>query len=323
MKYFVLGAMPPPLGGVSIYCMRRVESLKNAGRNVTVYNSTKKMSLILLILHVLCFRITNRKFVVEVNISNPIALFFLTVSGVARSSLFLDHNSSRRLKNGKIYSFCFKHFCRSAQSIAVVNPNLINNYDFLPKVKQSKIKVQSPFLAPSECEIAEAKKCFPKHLEHLLKGDIRDIVLASAWMPVSNETENDLYGIKDTLKVFESCLALFPQITFVLMIGKFDDSIFSMEIKELINELKEYSNFEFIEGGLSQLPLLPKTSTLLRLTKTDGDSLSVREVLHFGGNVIATDVTVRPDKVETVAVNDIEATCKKLIINLEKLKELD
>jgi len=302
MKYFVLGAMPPPLGGVSIYCMRRIESLKSVGRNVAVYNSTKKMSLVLLILHAWWFRITNRNFTVEVNISNPLALFFLSVSGVARSSSFLDHNSSRRLKNGKVYSFCFKHFCRSAKSIAVVNPNLKKNYDFLPKVKQSEIQVQSPFLAPTEFEVAEAKKRFPKHLEYLLKGSTRNIVLASAWMPVSTETENDLYGIKDTLKVFELCLASFPQITFVLMIGKFDDSVFSMETKELINELKKYSNFEFIEGGFSQLPLLPKTSTLLRLTKTDGDSLSVREVLHFGGNVIATDVTVRPPKVETVAL---------------------
>ena len=73
------------------------------------------------------------------------------------------------------------------------------------------------------------------------------------------------------------------------------------------------------EAGLSSrvlisfdLPLMPAFRhdvILLRPTRTDGDALSVREALHAGVPVIASDAVPRPPGARTFPVDDIQALC--------------
>jgi glycosyltransferase involved in cell wall biosynthesis len=47
-----------------------------------------------------------------------------------------------------------------------------------------------------------------------------------------------------------------------------------------------------------------RSDVFLRTTLYEGDSVSLREALHFGVPVVATDVGVRPEGVELVAARD-------------------
>lgn len=315
LKYLILGAIPPPLGGVSVYCMRRLDVLEKRGEESYFFDSRKKSNLLRLILFSWYFRIKGMEQEIEVNVSNVVAIFILTLFGLAKHSVFFDHNSSRRLFAGKVQAIIFSVFCEKAKKIKLVNKDLIRNYDKYVKLGHEKVIVESPFLPPSSEEIEISRCKFPDHAKYLLEGDDRNIVLTTAWMPVSNETEVDLYGLKDSLLIYRALMQKHPDIIFMMMIGKLDDTGFSREILELMNELDGFTNFEFIQGGFSQLPLLPRTLALLRLTKTDGDSVSVHEALHFGASVIATNVSVRPNSVELVPVGDRLLT-KQLLENL-------
>lgn len=55
------------------------------------------------------------------------------------------------------------------------------------------------------------------------------------------------------------------------------------------------------------LHLIARSSVLLRTTLFDGDAISVREALHLGTPVIATDVSPRPDGVRLIGASDADA----------------
>jgi glycosyltransferase involved in cell wall biosynthesis len=60
------------------------------------------------------------------------------------------------------------------------------------------------------------------------------------------------------------------------------------------------------------LQAIARSDVLLRTTLYDGDSVAVREALHFGTPVIATDNGMRPSGVELVPVSDEDALYRAL-----------
>ncbi|HWB82799.1 MAG TPA: glycosyltransferase family 4 protein [Bryobacteraceae bacterium] len=51
----------------------------------------------------------------------------------------------------------------------------------------------------------------------------------------------------------------------------------------------------------------------LRTTRYDGDSISVREALHLGTPVVATDNRMRPEGVRLIPIGDLQALCRTVI----------
>lgn len=311
MKILFLGALPPPLGGVSIYCMRKIELLHSNNQDYVFFDSRFKYKFIYLLIYAWFLIIKGIDFEIEVNVSNPLSLFALRLFGLSSKSIFFDHNGSRRLLSSKVGSLVFRFFLRKIKRIVVVNDKLVDNYNGLNG--NFNLEVHTPFIPPSSFEITEAKKQYQGKHSSLLDSMVRNIVLTSAWKPISDEKTNDLYGIFQTLVLYEDLLQKYPNIKFVLMIGELGNDEFSGSIEKYVHRLNNHKNFIFLSGGLSQLPLLDKTIVLLRLTKTDGDSVSVKEALHFGAKVIATNIAPRPETVLLVEPNDINSVKSKLI----------
>lgn len=320
MKYFILGAVPPPLGGVSIYCYRKIYSMKIENKDVELIDSRSKSSLVKLVFKSWFFKLIGLKFNIEVNVSNPVALLFLFFSGLSNSCTFYDHNGSRRLLSSRVGRLAFKIFMRNVSSVKVVNNDLLKFYAEFSVFNDNKVDVSSPFLPPTLDEIHNAREKYPKEFFKLIEDGKKDIVLCSAWMPISSDSEPDLYGINDTLSIFEKAIKKYSDFTFVLMIGEFGVDEFSINLKKRIELLSMNDNFIFITGGYSQIPMLKRTAVLIRLTKTDGDSVSIREALQYNVQVIATDVIHRPDGVCCVPLNDLNTTYKRLenFLNLQK-----
>lgn len=306
----LLGAIPPPLGGVAVYCSRRLKLLEKTDVDYVYYDSRKKVSLVKLIINSAYMVLCKKKFTIELNVSNPIVLLFFTVLRLNRVTVFIDHNGSRRLTSSPIRKKIFFAFQNNLKAIKIVNNALQDNYSY--KVRK-KIELISPFLPPTEDEVNESILDFPSKYSYLLALDGRKIILTTAWKPINTDDEPDLYGLLDSIDVYAKLIPLHSDYIFVLMIGQLGDDEFSKKIKCRLKELSVFDNFIFITGGISQLPLLNKTRILLRLTKTDGDSVSVREAIYYGSYVIASNVTNRPDSVITVPNGDVNSVLQ--IIN--------
>lgn len=304
--FIIVGKIPPPLGGVSIYCKRKLESQRLGGGRVKFLDIRKAKTLCLLIFYLLSSKASKESLSIELNTSNKLVFLFFLCLGLAKYTVFFDHNSTRRIKQKSFNMFLFKCFIRRSAGVYLVNAELKNFYIKHQIYFEDKTFIKSPFLAPTKKEISIAQETVPDHLKCLLEGDAKNIVLASAHWPKNTAAEPDLYGVLDTLKIYKKILGNHKELKFVLLIGRLDGTSFSNEILKFANELMtENSNFYFGHGGIEQAAFLKNLLLLIRLTKTDGDSLSVREALMAGANVIASDVCPRPEGVNTVPLGDI------------------
>lgn len=301
----IFGRVPPPLGGVSVFCMRRIEQLRDSGSDYKHIDSSSPKNLLYLVLYV--FYVKNFKKVdveIEFNVSNFFAIIFLCFSGVLSYINFIDHNGSRHFIDSSLKKIFFYFFVKRVKKITVVNSKLKANY---PQRIHYKIFVDSPFIAPSKKEIERSINNFPKQFKYLTELSERKIILVSAWKPVLTNSGDDLYGLSISLELYRRLLEKDLNYLFVVMIGEFEADEFSEFIRKKISKLEaNFSNFVCVYGGFSQIALLNNTLALVRLTVTDGDSVSIREALNFGVKVIASDVTSRPDGCILVARDDVE-----------------
>ena len=98
MNYFILGAVPPPLGGVSVYVSRRLKTLRNnSSYRVWHFDSRFKINLIRMIFLSFIFLLLRRRFEIEVNVSNKLVIDILFFLGLSSNCIFIDHNGYRRL----------------------------------------------------------------------------------------------------------------------------------------------------------------------------------------------------------------------------------
>lgn len=96
----------------------------------------------------------------------------------------------------------------------------------------------------------------------------------------------------------------FPQIGLV-MIGS---GSLESELRRLI-QAKSYGSDILLTGDLDRamtLRVIADCDLFLRTTLFDGDSISLREALHFGVPVIATDRAPRPDGVCVIPAENLE-----------------
>ena len=64
------------------------------------------------------------------------------------------------------------------------------------------------------------------------------------------------------------------------------------------------------------LRMMAESDLVLRTTLYDGDSISVREALHLGTPVIATDNAMRPDGVDLIPPSDLAALHRTIELRL-------
>jgi glycosyltransferase involved in cell wall biosynthesis len=83
------------------------------------------------------------------------------------------------------------------------------------------------------------------------------------------------------------------------------------ELKQSI-AAKPYSDHVLLSGDIPHavtMQAIARADLMLRTTLYDGDSISVREALHLGTPVIATDNGMRPDGVRLIPISGLAELC--------------
>jgi len=129
----------------------------------------------------------------------------------------------------------------------------------------------------------------------------------------------DLYGIDMMLKLMHQIKIRFNKLKIGLTLKLLNVSDNYLEqLKKEINK-KALDNILIIEEDIEEIyPLIEKADIMIRPTCTDGDSVSIREALHFNTNVITSDAVSRPEGCilfENRNQNDFE---KKVFTLVEK-----
>ena len=115
----------------------------------------------------------------------------------------------------------------------------------------------------------------------------------------------DVYGFQEMIKLYALLKKTRPHLGLVYCIADPSDKESVAQLQCLAEELGVKGEIYWQLGGLpSMAGLWNRTDVYVRPTSTDGDSLSVREALEAGAQVVASDVVARPAGCTTYKFGD-------------------
>ncbi|WP_150306246.1 glycosyltransferase family 4 protein [Pseudomonas saliphila] len=273
MKFYIVGRYPPPIGGVSVYTNRRFNEMLSAGGDVGKIDLGRRTSL---------FKLLRKgSATYEVNSLNIIVILAFFITGKIGKAVFVDHNSSRSIKGVKKRATLW--LIRHARKILIVNEQLRDFYN-----ESITVELISPFIPPDQSEEQDVVGSYPVGLVDFLQQG--KVLVNSSWKYVPYG-RSDLYGVEDSVRLLNN-----SNYRLVLFIGDYDVSRVPQRVVSEIERFVQEGRLFLVTGQKQMWPVLKMgTCLFLRLTPTDGDSVSVREALYFGCPVIASNAAARPE----------------------------
>ncbi len=295
-KIVIIGAYPPPVGGVSIHIQRLISLLSDKAEfdvidesaiikkdwpfNIRTLNLFKYFEIIRnadvihihsglfirRLFHVIICKLILRKFTVVTIHHNPEVEKFPNIT---------------------------KWLLKKCDHAILVNKE---GYEMMETDSKCNYHLMPAFLPPIIDNEPELPLAVSKWISKK-KGEKTIICVSNAWRLVLHNNE-DLYGLdlcieaiyKLREKGYNVCLI------FVVASNPFQAKLME-DYRGRIKSFNLDDNILIWEKPLSFIRLVLNSDIVLRATNTDGDALSIREALYFNKIVIASDVVKRPDSV--------------------------
>lgn len=283
-KLLIVGATPPPIGGVSIHLERVLIWMKLKDYKFS-FCSTQQgyVSNIL--------KSSKNHQVVHLHISNSklrIFLIFILRFILRKKVIITVHG-----KIGKHKGFVDYNLDKLALRLVNI-PILLNNTTFeLSRKINSKSVIFTPFIPPLN-KILDLSLTLKDKLDTFLLHS-NQIFCTNASSLAYDQTGNEIYGITSLVKVFSE-LNEDKKLIISDPTGK--------NLDYCKKNLTITKNIFFITQPHNFSGIIDLSNCFIRATTTDGDSLSVKESLHFKTPVIASNCIERADTVITYQTQD-------------------
>ncbi|MGE5363881.1 MAG: hypothetical protein ACM3SM_07090 [Bacteroidota bacterium] len=273
-KLLIIGQTPPPTGGVSIHVMRLLRQLKEDNivhRHLSPRNNSLKDY----------FYFSRGVDTVHLNISNPMAIFLLSVfyRTLGKRIILTVHGE---LGNRKIIDNILMY-----SAIVVSAHTLVLNRISLERALRfnRNIKMITAFIPPGGNEYCSLQETRSQELSSYIQK-YKMSFCTNAFEAKLDIRRNEIYGISGLINIFSGfsdlCLIISnPTNTYMEYLRKKNIAI--------------PENVKIITFPHSFIDIIQMTDCFLRATTTDGDSVSIREALWLGKAVICSDCVSRPE----------------------------
>jgi len=308
LRILLIGSMPPPIGGITIHLDRFFNLYKNTFnigildiKKKTLFKKDKRIKAFFPI-----FNFFLRSNIVHIHITNDyFKVIFALLSRICFKTVIYTHHNSivkNKLVFKVMYKLCHKIILVNDKSI---NKNLIN---------YKKTEVIPAFLPPYKFEN------LPTNIENELTN-YKNVISTNCYL-YNLINEKHVYGFDLIIDAFYH-LSRTKRINNTLLILVDPSGTTKDYVDSLLKELDFKTNkILHITENIDFVSLVKKSSLTIRATRTDGDSLSVRESLYFKVPIIASDVTWRPNGTILFKNNDSKDLAKKIIYTLNNKYEI-
>lgn len=283
-KILIVGAIPPPIGGVSIHLERVLNWMKLKDYKFS-FCSTQDGHVANII------KSSKGHQVIHLHISNSklrVLLIFILRFILNKKVIITVHG-----KIGKHKGFIDYNLDKIALSIVNV-PILLNNATFeLSQKINSKSVIFTPFIPPCNKTLDLPLNLKNKLDEFLVNSS--QVFCTNASSLAYDQTGNEIYGITNLVKIFSE----FNEGKKLIISDPTSENF-----EHCKNNLKISKNIFFINQPHNFSGIIDLSHCFIRATTTDGDSLSVKESLHFNTPVIASNCIERPESVITYPSQD-------------------
>lgn len=279
-KLLIIGTLPPPVGGVTIYTLRL---LSNLAKSDIAYEfiDVKRCTLKLI------WGAFFRSHIIHIHTSNVLfRLFGAVLFPVMGKQVFITYHGSIN-RYGRFKNFLDRLSVKAAKLPIVINGN---SYAIAKKINKSTVIV-SAFIPPDK--IIDLNKESEDQID-LLKSKCTKLFCTNAYNVSYDKENNEIYQISGLVELFNKN----PSLGLVISDPSAKYHEFFLEKK-----IRLESNIILLPFIHDFNAVLRKSDCLIRFTTTDGDSLSVKEALALGKQVIATNVVNRPKEVILVDRN--------------------
>ena len=309
----IWGHRPPPFGGMSVHIERLMPVLRQAGISVQGYSVAMRSGE-----HGDVRQVSERRLrwyaglllgrceaVHYVLGGRSVTRFLASLLGVIRNRVVIlrvggESLESTGLKGGWVSRWMTRFAIRHAAAIIGVNPRICAVACQLG-ADPGRVHLIPGFIAPTD-----NGQPTPVEIRQFVAGGRPVLLCAGQVMPAG---ERDIYGLDVLLEFAPRFLHAYPAGRIVLVtyeVAHADPGLLE-KYGARVRELGLTQRFLIYHSQAELWPLLKECDVFLRPTTTDGDANSVREALHFGVPVVASNCVNRVPGVVTFATGDAGA----------------
>ena len=297
----IIGRIPPPIGGVTIYVSRLVENLKRENFETHFLDLSLKSVL-------LPTFIFSKFKVIHLIASHPIIRFYFSVLClIGRKRLIITYTDNLGEFTNLFYNFV------NITSVKLSNvPVLLNNNSFqIGYGLNSSAKLISSFIPPAtdDSKIAELQNNI-----HVFLNGYDVIFCTNAFDVCFDQFGKEMYGIMTLIEIFN----VLPEKGLIISdpSGNYKKYIYNHNI--ILNEniiLISNNKYNFLD-------VIKSSNCLIRATTTDGDSISIHEALYLNKDVICSNCVNRPEDCILYVSGDVDSLRERVNnYNLSSLKD--
>ena len=309
IKVLLIGQYPPPIGGVTTHLKRFFNRYKKSEevslglldiKKRQYYHGASQLSMWTSLRNIISPDIVHIH--VASNIKIFIAMFYKMLG---KKVIYTHHNI--RIKNMRT----FKILMLFVDKLILVNDKSISD-----EVKKYNYMLIPAFLPSTE------STPLPDSLQNTLKKYKKIISTNSTQLLMIEGKE--LYGIDLCIGAFKNLVEK-HKIEETLLVVVDPSGTTKEYIDELMESFQEKNNCNiyYVDENINFNELVKQSKVVLRATRSDGDSLSVREALYLGVPIIASDITYRPEGTIIFRTDDADDLENKIEEVLSVAKQQD
>lgn len=289
--HLLIGTYPPPLGGISVFLYRRRRQLLDRGERVEVLDYMK-LGRWQRVVALAKLMLDPRPCAFDMNEVNFSAMAMLVLRPFPGTVTYRVHGfgilpglrGARRL--------VFRALLRRADRVVLVNEVLRAHYASHGFDLPATTVVEPAFVPPPLDEEAAIRATYEP--DTLRFTETRHPLLVANAFKITFDHGIDLYGIDLCVALVDEIRKEHPDIGLLIALADVGDPEYFARLRTEITQRGLDSHIHFMTGQRQLWPMIKAATVLLRPTTTDGDAVSIREALHFGRPVVASDAVPRP-----------------------------
>lgn len=294
----ILGVFPPPFGGVSVH-IKRVMDCFSLQNNMLLFWPTEQgrrflpWYLMRLWWRLIVYRpkyVYYHSTYLTTSIIELIALVMLQRIMKYKLSI-VDHDCRHLYKRRAITKRWYQWIVKHAHSVVCIGMPTLQSYDD-NNIRAANMTVEDAFIPPIERHEQLIVATYPSSLTIFIKEHTPLLLLSAAHlMRIDNK---DAYGVDFAVQLLTDIADEYPDAGLIIGLPQIGDIRYFQSLQQMMKTLKVAEQIYILHGNKEIWPLFERVDLFLRPTLTDGDSISVREALHFKVPVVASDVAQRP-----------------------------